>query len=130
MFSNAPITIPENLYVPFETPKRNLATILREHSAFEKPQKLTLEKKQCISAKCRACRKEFNIGDIVLRIKSCVVVLYGSNKTVVNTIFNCYKPARANSMPKWANMRKVTEDNIVNETEIGDEEKARIDKMI
>ena len=33
-------------------------------------------------------------------------------------------------MPKWSNMRKVTEDNIENETEIGDEEKARIDEMI
>ena len=63
MFNNAPITIPENLYVRFETPKRNLATILREHRAFKKPQKVILGKKLGRSAKCRACRKEFNVGE-------------------------------------------------------------------
>ena len=34
MFNNAPLTISEKLHFPFETPKRNLATILREHPAF------------------------------------------------------------------------------------------------
>ena len=29
MFNNVPITIPQNLYFPFETPKRNLVKILR-----------------------------------------------------------------------------------------------------
>ena len=120
MFNNVPVTIPENLYFPFEIPKRNLATILREHLAFKKPQKVILGKKQGRSAKCRACRKEFNVGDMVLRIENCVVVPYGSNKAVVNTIFSCAKPACTNSMPKWTNVLKVTEDNIATET---DEEK-------
>ena len=123
VFNNVPVTIPENLYFPFEIPKRNLATILREHLAFKKPQKVILGKKQGRSAKCRACRKEFNVGDIVLRIQNCLAVPHGCNKAVVNTIFSCAKPACTNSMPKWTNVRKVMEDNIATETEIGDEEK-------
>ena len=126
MFNNAPITIPQNLYILFETPKRNLATILREHPAFKKPQGVILRKKQGRSAKCRAYRKEFNFEDIVLRIQNCVVVPYGSNKAVVNTIFSCAKPACTNSMPKWTNVRKVTEDNITTDTEIGDKEKEEV----
>ena len=89
MFNNAPETIPENLYFPFETPKRNLATILPEHSTFKMLQKVILEKKQSRSAKCQACRKGFNVGDIILKIENYVVVPYGSNKAVVNTILCC-----------------------------------------
>ena len=63
MFSSAAITILENLYVPFKAPKRNLVTILQEHS-------VTLGKKQGRSANCVAYRYEFNIGDIVLRIEN------------------------------------------------------------
>ena len=126
MFNNAPITIPEILSFSFELSKRNLATILREHPAFKKLQKVILGKKQDRSAKCRACRKEFNVGDIVLRIENCVVVPYCSNKAVVNTISSCAKPACTNSMPKWTSMRKVTEDNIATEKEIGDKEKEEV----
>ena len=126
MFNNAPITIPEKLYFPFETPKRNLATILREHPAFKKPLKVILGKKEGRSAKCRASRKEFNVGYIVIKIENCVVVPYGSNKVVLNTIFSSVKPACTNSMPKWTTVRNVTEDSIANETEIGDEEKEEV----
>ena len=126
MFNNAQITIPENLHFPFETPKRNLATILREYPGFKKSQKVILGKKQGISAKCRACRKKFNIGCIVLRIENCVVVPYGSIKAVVNTIFSYVKPACTNSMSKWNNLRKVTEDNIATEAKIGDKEKEEV----
>ena len=126
MFNSAPITIPEIFSFSFELSKRKLATILREHPAFKKPQKVILGKKQGRTAKCRAYRKEFNVGDIVLRIENCVVVLYCSNKAAVNTIFSCAKPACTNSMPKWTNMRKVTEDNIATEKEIGDEKKEEV----
>ena len=98
MFHNAPTAIMENLYFPFETPKRNLATILREHLALKKPQKVILGKKQGRSAKCRACRKEFS----------------------------CAKPACTNSLPKWTDVCKVTEDNIATKTEIEDEEKEEV----
>ena len=63
---------------------------------------------------------------MVLRIENCVVVPYGSNKAVSNTIFSCAKPACTKSMPKWTNVCKVTEDNIATETEIGDEEKEEV----
>ena len=63
---------------------------------------------------------------MVLRIENCVVVPYGSNKTVVNTIFSCAKPACTNSVLKSTNVRKVTEDNIATETEIGDEKKKEV----
>ena len=89
MFNNAPETIPENLYFPFETPKRNLATILSDILHFKKLQKVILEKKQNRSAKCQACRKVFNVGDIILKIENYVVVPYGSNKALVNTILCC-----------------------------------------
>ena len=123
MFNNAPITILKNFYFSFETRKKKLATILREHPALKKPQKVILGKKQGRSAKYRACRKEFNVGDIVLRIENCIVVPYGSNKVFVNTIFSCAKPACTNSMLKWTNVRNVTEDNIATEMETGHEEK-------
>ena len=126
MFNNALITILENLYFPFETPKRNLVTILLEHPAFKKPQKVILGKKQGRPARYRACRKEFNVGDMVLRTENCVVVPYGSNKAVLNTIFSCAKPARTNSKLKWTNVRKVTKDNIATEMEIEDEEKEEV----
>ena len=87
---------------------------------------MILGKNQGRSAKCRACRKEFNVGDMVLRIENCVVVPYGSNKAVVNTIFSYAKPACTNSMLKWTNVRKVTEDNIATEIEIGDEKKEEV----
>ena len=51
MLNNAPIMIPENLCFPFDTPKRKLATILWEHPAFKKPQKVILGKKQGRSTK-------------------------------------------------------------------------------
>ena len=54
------------------------------------------------------------------------MVPYGSNKAVVNTIFSSAKPACTNSMPKWTNVRKVAEDNIATETEIGDKEKEEV----
>ena len=82
MFNIFPITILENLYVPFETLKRNLATVLRVYPSFKKPQKGTLRKIQGKSAKCWASGKEFKVGDIVLKIENCFLVLYGSNKAI------------------------------------------------
>ena len=100
--------------------------MLPQHPAFKKPRKVSLGKTIGRYAKCQSSRKEINVGNIVLRIKNFVVLLYGSNKTVINTIFICAKSTCSNSMPKWTNARKVTEDNIATETEIGDEQKETI----
>ena len=90
-------------------------TILREHPAFNKPQKVILGKKIGGSAKCKASRKEFNVRNIVLIIENIVVVPYGSNKAVINTIFISAKPTCSNSIPKLTNVCKVTEDSIATE---------------
>ena len=87
-------------------------TILREHPAFKKLQKVILGKK------------------IVLIIENIVVVPYGSNKAVINTIFISAKPTCSNSMPKWTNVCKVTEDSIVTETKIGEEEKEEVMRQL
>ena len=105
-------------------------TILRKHPAFKKPQKVILGKKIGRSAKCQASRKEFNVRNIVLIIENIVVVPYGSNKAVINTIFISAKPTCSNSMPKWTNVCKVTEDSIVTETEIGEEEKEEVMRQL
>ena len=101
-------------------------TILRKHPAFNKPQKVILGKKIGRSAKCRASRNEFNVRNIVLIRENIVVVPSGSNKAVINTILISAKPTCGNSMPKWTNVCKATEDSIATETEIGEEEKEEV----
>ena len=101
-------------------------TIFREHPAFKKPQNVILGKKIGTSAKCRPSRKKFNVRNIALVIENIVVVPYGSNKAVINTIFISAKPTCSNSMPKWTNVCKATEDSIATETEIGEEEKEEV----